>query len=350
MMRFALVLASALCCLLALASAKNPQGQYFYRGGVELYAETTGDMTAGPVMIFIGGSAATTEIWSGAVRHFKRKFSTVAFDLRGHGRSNNTATGFAYTSDFNFVEWSDDVHFVLKQLGVNQVICVGGNFGTNVCLQLEHDHHDDIAFAGRVTSGGNMLTVGEPEQWAYTELTPFIFNNFICPAINASIANPDAPAYQGFLSSTAEAVFSDQCNNMDELRQRIVIEQSSGEDKLLQLRKLGCFGQNPKAWTFVDQRSIMPALAARQTPCLVLVGGNNLAFSRSYNLELAQLLVPPTGRVRPEGRSTPIVVTLPRHSIYVYATDVDTFTGEIDKWWDYVQTGTQLAKCDTIKL
>lgn len=336
----------ALCLLFAFTYAENPQGQYFNRGGVSLYAETTTHSDESlPTMLFIHGSGGSTKIWSGAVDYYKRKFPTLAVDLRGHARSDGPLD-----SPYSFAMFSDDVHFILQQLGITKVICVGGNFGANVCLQLEYDHHDTITFHGRVLSGGTMLTVGTTAQYDYIEITPGVLDFYICPTINSTIVAPGNPGYMFFLDATGKAVFCDQCYNLDELRQAVVVDGSLAENPLLQMRKLGCFGQNPNAWVFNDQRPLLPFLASRNIPTKVIIGAENIAFSRANALYVSMKLVPPTGAVRPAGKSSPLVNTVPGHGNFVYASDVDEFTAQVDELLDYIEYGPQLFKCDIIKV
>jgi len=326
--------------------AETPQAHYIDHGGVTLYAETTGDLSQSPVMVFVHGSGSDARIYAGQVDYYKRKHGTVAVDLRGHGRSDGPLD-----SDYSFQMWADDLHFVLGALGATgQIVCVGGNFGANVCLQYAHDHNDSVAKL--VLHGGNPLSVAAtrapsltpgPAAWEYAEFT-YATHGQVCWLINSTIAAPQNPYYMYFLNQVGDRIFSDLCDNLDEARAYIRAN-ALGESPQLAMRKLGCFGQNLNAWPFNNQFPLLPAIRDMGKPALVFVGSENVRFSRGYSLTLALSLMPLSDAPTP-GATTPIVTMPLGRGIYLNAADVDGFNAEVDKFMAY---SPALDKCDVAK-
>jgi pimeloyl-ACP methyl ester carboxylesterase len=354
--------ATAFCLLLSIAKAENPVGRYFQRGNVTLYAETTGDMSDGPVMIFIHGSGGNAKSWSGVVDRYKREYSTVAFDLRGDGHSDKPF-GAGSGSDYSFSMFSDDVHFILQQLGVNDIICFGQNFGSNICNQLEYDHNDTLTFSGSVLTGGNPLTVAATRTptltpsaaaWEFLEFN-YTTHYQVCWIINSTIAMPNNIYYQAFLSEIGFQVFCDRCNNVNDLRNYFVTANSNGEPPLFQMWKLGCFGANPTAWPFNSQFHMLPVLANNWVPRQVIAGSENMGFSRGYTYYLATKLMPTIRRPgalddRPAGYSTPLLTTAVGRGNFVATTDIKMYTAIVDEYLDYKWYGPELQKCDVVKV
>jgi pimeloyl-ACP methyl ester carboxylesterase len=364
MIRPSIFICMTVCCLFAavMVSADQAQPQLINRDGVNLYVETTGNLAQNPVMIFIHGSAGNASSWDGVVGKYKHKYSTAAFTLRGTGASDKPY-GPDSNSPYSFEMFSDDVHFVLQQLGVTEVICFGQNYGTNICNQLEFDHNDTISFAGAVLTGGNPLTVAATRTPSLTpsaaawEFSEFNYGDLggLCYVINTTIAAPGNALYTQVLQSIAGAVFPDRCDNLEELGMYYVVADSLGEDPRLTMWKLGCFGQNPQAWLYNEQFDILPVLANNWTPRQIIAGSENLAFSRQYTYYLASKLTPTIRRPgsttdRPAGYSTPLLTTVVGNGNFVATTDVKTYTEIVDEFLKYVENRNVLKKCDVISV
>lgn len=90
--------------------------------GADLYYEDHG---AGPPIVFLHGASA-------GLRYFEPQltgladYRRVAFDFRGHGRSEKTAVGHTMG------QYARDVQAVLEALGLDEAVLVGWSMGASV--------------------------------------------------------------------------------------------------------------------------------------------------------------------------------------------------------------------------
>lgn len=96
--------------------------------GVRLYYRHDG---AGPDVVFVHGVAGNCAVWylCGLVTRLADRFRVTCYDLRGHGQSESTPTG--YTSR----DMAEDLQALLAARGVERPIVVGHSFGAAVALQ-----------------------------------------------------------------------------------------------------------------------------------------------------------------------------------------------------------------------
>lgn len=91
------------------------------RDGTRLFHRDWGE---GPAVVFAASWALSSEMWAYQVAHLaERGFRCVAFDRRGHGRSDVPAGG--YDMDV----FADDLAAVIDQLGLRDVALVGHSIG-----------------------------------------------------------------------------------------------------------------------------------------------------------------------------------------------------------------------------
>jgi pimeloyl-ACP methyl ester carboxylesterase len=148
---------------------------------------------AGPDVVLIHGVAGNMAVWylCGLVRALSQHFRVSAYDLRGHGYSESTPTG--YTSR----DMAGDLLGLLRELRLKRVYLLGHSFGAAVALQAALAEPDTVA--GIVLSDAYLPGLshihGEPEQW------------------------PGWPAYKRLAQQAGLAV-SDDWNNLEELFQQ----------------------------------------------------------------------------------------------------------------------------------
>jgi pimeloyl-ACP methyl ester carboxylesterase len=118
---------------------------------------------AGPDVVLIHGVAGNMAVWylCGLVRALSQHFRVTAYDLRGHGYSESTPTG--YTSR----DMADDLLGMLRELRLKRVYLLGHSFGAAVALQAAIAEPDTVA--GIVLSDAYLPGLshihGEPQQW-----------------------------------------------------------------------------------------------------------------------------------------------------------------------------------------
>jgi pimeloyl-ACP methyl ester carboxylesterase len=91
--------------------------------GADLYYEEQGE---GPTIVFLHGAFAGLRYFDPQLVELSEEFRTVAFDFRGHGRSEKTETGHT------LVQHARDLRAFLEQLDLTDVAVVGWSMGALV--------------------------------------------------------------------------------------------------------------------------------------------------------------------------------------------------------------------------
>jgi pimeloyl-ACP methyl ester carboxylesterase len=123
-------------------------------GGVRLHAVETGNPEGRPI-VFLHGFSQCGLAWSRQMHSdLADTFRLVALDLRGHGLSDKPQAGYADSK-----MWADDIHAVIRALGLEQPVLCGWSYGPLVILDyIRHYGEDDIRganFVGGVTKLGS---------------------------------------------------------------------------------------------------------------------------------------------------------------------------------------------------
>ena len=123
-------------------------------GGVRLHAVETGNPRGRPI-VFIHGFSQCGMAWSRQMHSdLADTFRLVALDLRGHGLSDKPLEGYDDSK-----MWADDIHAVIRTLGLDHPVLCGWSYGPLVILDyIRHYGEDDIRganFIGGVTKLGS---------------------------------------------------------------------------------------------------------------------------------------------------------------------------------------------------
>jgi pimeloyl-ACP methyl ester carboxylesterase len=86
--------------------------------GIRIYYEERG---AGPAMVWAHGLGQTWHGWDGVMTFFQDRYRVIAYDARGHGRSEIPDRPEAYSQDIMV----QDMRGLVDALGITQAI-VGG--------------------------------------------------------------------------------------------------------------------------------------------------------------------------------------------------------------------------------
>jgi 3-oxoadipate enol-lactonase len=92
----------------------------------------------GPAVVFLHPMGLDGSTWDGVAARFEPRFTTVLFDLPGHGRSPRLADGA------KIPEYADAVKRSLADLGLKRPIVVGGSFGGMIALTLALNNPDNV--------------------------------------------------------------------------------------------------------------------------------------------------------------------------------------------------------------
>jgi len=97
------------------------------RDGVKVYFEATG---SGPTVLLSHGYSASHHMWQGQVAALKDAYQVVAWDVRGHGRSDSPADPAAYSEALTLA----DMAAILDHLEVESAAIGGLSLGGYLSL------------------------------------------------------------------------------------------------------------------------------------------------------------------------------------------------------------------------
>ena len=102
------------------------------RDGVQLFHRETGD---GAPLLFIAGWALPSDVWAyQTVALAEQGFRCIAYDRRGHGRSDDPGRGYDYDT------LADDLAAVLDQLDLENVTLVGHSMASGEMVRCMTRH------------------------------------------------------------------------------------------------------------------------------------------------------------------------------------------------------------------
>src|SRR5215467_12547655 len=90
------------------------------RDGVRLFYRCWG---AGRPVVFVHGWAVNCDLWQYQMAPLAAHARCIAYDKRGHGRSDDPGHGYDYDG------FADDLAAVLEQLDLRNVVLVGHSMG-----------------------------------------------------------------------------------------------------------------------------------------------------------------------------------------------------------------------------
>ncbi len=106
--------------------------------GVNLYYETAGN---GNVVVFLHGMTGSNKDWANQIAVLSLKYKVIAWDNRGHGKSDAPAL----EEDYSIPIFANDVYGLLKHLNIKKCCLAGHSFGGFVALQFALDYQDMLA-------------------------------------------------------------------------------------------------------------------------------------------------------------------------------------------------------------
>jgi pimeloyl-ACP methyl ester carboxylesterase len=120
----------------------------------------------GPDIVMLHGFLGNLAVWHLAiVPALRRQFRVTTYDLRGHGYSDVTPTG--YTCD----ELAEDLKGVLDGLGIARPVLVGHSYGADVCMYFSRIYPDRVSRLVAVEPGLAALVPERKdanwEGWSY---------------------------------------------------------------------------------------------------------------------------------------------------------------------------------------
>lgn len=106
------------------------------KDGVKISFEKQGDGNI--AIIFVHGWANDKTIWDAQMKYFSKKYTSVALDLGGFGKSGNNR------KDWTIDAFSEDVDAVIKKLELDKVVLVGFSMGGPVVVESANKIPDKV--------------------------------------------------------------------------------------------------------------------------------------------------------------------------------------------------------------
>ncbi|MGC9325460.1 MAG: alpha/beta fold hydrolase [Desulfomonilia bacterium] len=116
--------------------------------GIDMYYEDVGH---GDPVLFVHGLGSSTRDWEIQIDIFSRKFRTLAYDIRGHGKSEKPP------GPYSIPLFSADASHFIRALDAAPAHVVGISMGGMICFQLALDYPHLVRSLVVVNSGPAFL-------------------------------------------------------------------------------------------------------------------------------------------------------------------------------------------------
>lgn len=118
--------------------------------GINLYYQTAGN---GNAVVFLHGMTGSSKDWANQIAVLSPKYKVIAWDNRGHGKSDAPVR----EEDYSIPIFAKDVSDLLKSLNIKRCCLVGHSFGGFIALQFALDYHDVLAGLVLVDTSSGMF-------------------------------------------------------------------------------------------------------------------------------------------------------------------------------------------------
>ncbi|MGA9098555.1 MAG: alpha/beta hydrolase [Methanotrichaceae archaeon] len=115
--------------------------------------------TGGMPAIFLHSLAGNSSHWDAQLKHLRTNRRAVAFDLRGHGRSQPPKDG-----DYSIESQAEDVDAVANGLGIERFVLVGHSFGGTVSIAYAGSHPERVSGLLLADPSGDARMVPEKQM------------------------------------------------------------------------------------------------------------------------------------------------------------------------------------------
>jgi pimeloyl-ACP methyl ester carboxylesterase len=117
---------------------------------VSLHGHRVGFVRAGsgPLVVLVHGITSSSEIWLGVVRRLADRYTVVAPDLLGHGRSAKPR------GDYSLGAYASGIRDLMGVLGYERGTAVGHSLGGGIAMQFAYQFPEYCERLALVSSGG----------------------------------------------------------------------------------------------------------------------------------------------------------------------------------------------------
>jgi len=128
---------------------------------IELYYEVHGD---GEPIIFSHGWMCDCSVWNSQIDFFSKKYKVIAYDHRGHGKSDKPK------ANYSIEILSNDLYSIIKELNLDKVTLVGHSMGGMTALTFALNHPDKVSKLVLVGTSAKMTFSGYIQLWIMTHI------------------------------------------------------------------------------------------------------------------------------------------------------------------------------------
>lgn len=184
----------ALALLAACACAPRQMDHTRIAGPAGALAVDDGGRGGAVPVLFVHSLAGNSAQWQAQLEHLRPSRRAVAFDFRGHGRSEPAAGG-----DYSIAAMAGDIAAVVDGLGLDRFVLVGHSMGAGAALTYAGAHPERVAglFLVDPIGDGRQIPGAEAQQF----IQGFESNyDSISRSYWAQIAGPDSAVRQHLLA------------------------------------------------------------------------------------------------------------------------------------------------------
>ena len=123
---------------------------------IELFYEVRGEDEP---IIFSHGWMCDCSVWNSQIEFFSKKYKVIAYDQRGHGKSDKPK------ADYSIETLSNDLYSLIQELNLEKVTLVGHSMGGMTAITFALNHPDKVSKLVLVGTSAKMNFSGYIQIW-----------------------------------------------------------------------------------------------------------------------------------------------------------------------------------------
>jgi pimeloyl-ACP methyl ester carboxylesterase len=237
--------------------APGPADQYFDSNGVRIrYVE---DGKGDPVILVHGYTNRIEDQWitTGVLPALARRFRVIAFDARGHGKSDKPHDPRQYGAEMGL-----DVIRLMDHLGIGRAHIIGYSMGAHIIAQLVTTHPERFITMTLGGATGRRNWTAEDDRRAEAEAAEMDEGSLRSQILRLAPAGQPRPTEEEIRKRSAERLAGQDPKALAAVRrsnrdQVVTVEQMAA----VKVPTLGVVGNNdPYIGDFVRLKAVMPSL------------------------------------------------------------------------------------------
>ena len=121
----------------------------------------------GSPIVFIHGWMDDHSLWNSQIEYFSKNYRVIAYDQRGHGRSDKPKNGYSIKT------LSDDLYNFTQKLNIGQFTLVGHSLGGMAAMVFALEHPEKVSKLVLVSTGAKSDTSIRIMLWVLIHALPY---------------------------------------------------------------------------------------------------------------------------------------------------------------------------------